>query len=200
MPTVIAEITMSLDGYVTGPQPDTEHGLGHGGEVIHRWVFESHDSPVDRQILESSGESTGAVIMGRRTFDFVDGPNGWDDDINYAYDHDTTTQPPVFVVTHDAPGATRLQGFTFITDGIEAAVQAACDAAGERDVSVMGGAETIDRAIAAGVVDELRIHLSPVLMGNGTRLFAHVDAQINLVPERAVTTPHATHLTYRVQR
>ena len=199
MTSVIADISMSLDGYVTGPDPDLAHGLGRGGEAIHRWVIESHSSPPDREFLETAGASTGAVVMGRRTFDFVDGPHGWDENIGYAYDHEPPSRPPVFVVTHQAPERTRLvEGFSFVTDGIEAAVEEARQAAGDGDVIIMGGAETIDRAIRAGVVDRVRIHLSPVLMGTGTRLFDLIDDRIGLTQEDVVVTPHATHLTYRI--
>lgn len=201
MTSVIADISMSLDGYVTGPDPDLAHGLGRGGEAVQQWVFESHSSPRDREFLEGAGDATGAIIMGRRTFDFVDGPHGWDETIGYGYDHELPSQPPVFVVTHQAPEKTRLtHGFEFVTDGIEAAVERARQAAGGSDVNVMGGAETIDRAIVAGVVDRIRIHLSPVLMGNGTRLFDLIDTQIDLVQQDVVATPHATHLTYRIDR
>lgn len=201
MTSVIADISMSLDGYVTGPDPDLSHGLGRGGNAIQEWVFQSHSSPQDREFLEKAGEATGAIIMGRRTFDFVDSPGGWDENVDYAYDHELPSRPPVFVVTHRAPEQTRLTGgISFVTDGIEAAVAEARRAAGDREVSVMGGAETIDRAIRAGVVDRIRIHLSPVLIGSGTRLFDLIDNQIALVQEDVIATPHATHITYRVDR
>jgi dihydrofolate reductase len=200
MSNVIADISMSLDGYVTGPGPDLEHGLGRGGEAIQQWVFASHDSPEDRAFLEQAEGSTGAVVMGRRTFDFVDGPNGWDQDINYAYDHPTPAMPPIFVVTHQVPAQTKhTQGFTFISDGIESAVSQARDTAGEKEVVIMGGGETIARAIAAGLVDMVRVHLSPVLMGAGTSLFALIDEQIQLAQVDVVVTPNATHLTYQIE-
>lgn len=200
MSAVIADISMSLDGYVTGPDPDLEHGLGQGGEAIHQWVFNSHASPQDRRFLENAGEATGAVVMGRRTFDFVDGPHGWDEEVGYSYDHQTPSRPPVFVVTHAAPQRPRhTEGFTFMTDGIAAVVAAARQAAGEREVVIMGGASVIDQALTAGLVDRLRIHLSPVLMGAGTRLFGLVDECLRLTQADVVVTPHATHLTYRMR-
>lgn len=137
--------------------------------------------------------------MGRRTFDFVDGPNGWNDDIGYAFDHETPSQPPIFVLTHEVPEATRLTGFTFITEGIEAAVNAARSAASNREVVIMGGAEVIDRALTAGLVDVLRVHLSPVVMGNGTKLFDLVNERILLTQSEVVVTERATHLTYHVK-
>lgn len=197
MSTVVADISISLDGFVTGPDPDLEHGLGRGGEAIQQWVFASHDSPADRAFLESADTSTGAIVMGRRTFDFVDGPHGWDQDVSYAYDHPTPALPPIFVVTHTAPDRPRHQnGFTAVTDGITSAVSRARDAAGEKDAVIMGGASVIAQAISAGLVEKIRIHLSPVLMGSGTRLFHLVEEQIQLVQDDVVVTPHATHLTY----
>ncbi|NDK30235.1 dihydrofolate reductase family protein [Nesterenkonia haasae] len=200
MSNVIADISMSLDGFVTGPDPDLEHGLGRGGEAVQQWVFASNESPEDRAFLEQAEGSTGAVIMGRRTFDFVDGPNGWNQDINYAYDHPTTAMPPIFVLTHHVPSQTRhTQGFTFIRDGIESAVSQAREAAVEKEVVIMGGGETIARAIAAGLVDMVRVHLSPVLMGAGTSLFALIDQQIQMTQVDVVVTPNATHLTYQIE-
>ncbi|QVQ50117.1 dihydrofolate reductase family protein [Spiractinospora alimapuensis] len=199
MSDVIADISMSLDGYVTGPEPGRESGLGRDGEAIQRWVFSSHESPQDRAILEAAAKAPGAVIMGRNTFDFVDGPNGWNAEIGFGYDQPTQSWPPVFVVTHAAPEAPRLTtGFTFVTDGIDAALKAARDAAGGREVVVMGGASVIDQALAAGLVNRLRIHLSPVVMGSGTRLFDLVDERVLLSQSDVVVTPNATHLTYEV--
>jgi len=199
MSTVVADISMSLDGFVTGPDPDLEHGLGRGGEAIQQWVFASHVSPADRAFLESADSSTGAIIMGRRTFDFIDGPHGWDQGVSYAYDHPTPALPPIFVVTHNAPEHPRHRaGFTIVTDGIASAVSQAREAAGEKETVLMGGASVIAQAISAGLVDQIRVHLSPVLMGSGTRLFALLDRQINLVQGDVVPTPNATHLTYTI--
>src|SRR5699024_6144432 len=103
MTRVAADISMSLDGFITGPSPGLQEGLGTGGEAIQGWVFNSHISPPDREFLENAGANTGAVIMGRRTFDFVDGPHGWNAEVNYSYDHQTPSTPPVFVVTHAMP-------------------------------------------------------------------------------------------------
>lgn len=199
MSVTVADISMSLDGFVTGPDPGVDRGLGRGGEAIQQWVFSSHDSPEDRLFLESAGEATGAVVMGRHTFDFVDGPGGWDDEVNYSYDHETVTRPPVFVVTHRAPKqAHHTDGFTFVTDGLAAAVHAARKAASTKETVLMGGASVIDQALNAGLVDLLRIHLSPVLMGSGTSLFDLVDRKLTLTQRDVVVTPNATHLTYEV--
>ncbi|HJB10135.1 MAG TPA: dihydrofolate reductase family protein [Candidatus Brachybacterium merdavium] len=196
--TVVADISMSLDGFITGPGPDLEHGLGRGGEAIQQWVFASHDSPRDRAILESADQSTGAVVMGRRTFDFIDGPHGWDEEVSYSYDHPTPSLPPIFVVTHQVPARPRHSGFTYVTTGIEAALTRAREAAGEREVVIMGGASVIAQALTARLVDRIRIHLSPVLMGAGTPLFELVDETIQLLQEDVVITPNVSHLTYTV--
>ena len=103
MSTVIADISISLDGYVTGPAAGPDNGLGTGGEGIHGWVLEQPRSPVDEAVLAGSFEATGAVVMGRRLFDVVDGPNGWNDDVGYGHDQDQTTAPICFVVTHQLP-------------------------------------------------------------------------------------------------
>lgn len=199
MSTVVADISMSLDGFVTGPEPDAELGLGRGGEAIQQWVFASHASPRDRAFLESADESTGAVVMGRRTFDFVDGPGGWNHEVSYSYDHPTPSLPPIFVVTHEAPASPRHRdGFTFVTDGLETAIARAKEGADAREAVIMGGASVIGQAVTAGLVDQIRIHLAPVLMGSGTRLFEVVDEQVQLVQDDVVVTPNATHLTYAI--
>jgi dihydrofolate reductase len=197
---VIADISMSLDGYVTAPGVDQEHGLGIGGEAIHAWVLEEPRSPVDETVLARSFEATGAVVMGRRLYDIVDGPNGWDDEVGYGHDQNQSVAPPCYVVTHEPPAHVRLAArFRFVTGGVAAAVAEARAAAGDKDVVVMGGANVIDQCLAAGLVDELRIHLSPLLLGGGTRLFDLAGAA-TLVQREVAESPRATHLTYEVVR
>src|SRR4029078_5445947 len=119
MPKVIADITMSIDGFVTGPDPDLEHGLGHDGEPLHTWVFSSDE--VDAQVLAESTERSGAVVMGRRLFDIIDGPQGCNDAMGYGPDH--AAKPSFFVVTHSKPDSIRLGlDFTFVTDGLASAI------------------------------------------------------------------------------
>ena len=200
MSKVIADISMSLDGYVTAPGVDQEHGLGIGGEAIHAWVLEDPRSPVDEAVLGRGFESTGAVVMGRRLYDIVDGPNGWNDDVGYGHDQDQAAAPPCYVVTHEPPAQVRLASrFRFVTEGVAAAVDQAREAAGDRDVVVMGGANVIDQSLATGLVDELRIHLSPLLLGGGTRLFDLVGPT-TLIQRDVTGSPRATHLTYEVVR
>ncbi len=200
MGKVIADISMSLDGYVTARGADQQHGLGIGGEAIHAWVLEEPRSPVDEAVLARSFESTGAVVMGRRLYDVVDGPNGWNDDVGYGHDQNQSVAPPCYVVTHEPPAQVRLVSrFRFVTEGVAAAIDQARATAGDKDVVVMGGANVLDQSLAAGLVDELRIHLSPLLLGDGTRLFALVRPT-TLVQRDVTESPLATHLTYEVVR
>ncbi|MFD6952947.1 DNA-binding protein [Nocardiopsis sp. TSRI0078] len=201
MTKVVVDISMSLDGYVTGPDADSSQGLGRNGQPIQGWVTSAEHSPKDAAILEEGFHSTGAVIMGRRTFDFIDGSQGWEGDRGYGYEQDQTQAPHNFVITHRAPQRTRhVAGFTFVTGGISSAISQAAKTAGDKEVVIMGGADVAGQALALGAVDELRVHLSPVLMGSGTRLFDHITEQTLLTQQNAVVTPYATHLTYRVDR
>jgi dihydrofolate reductase len=170
VPKVIADITMSLDGYVTGPGADSDHGLGDA-EQLHAWVEEQ--DPVDTEILERATAATGAVVMGRRLFDVVDGPNGWTEEMGYGAQQAGT--PPFFVVTHSRPDDVRLERelglrVTFV-HGLAAAVHQARSAATDGHVVIMGGGDVIGQAIEAGLVDELHLHLAPMLLGGGTPLF-----------------------------
>jgi dihydrofolate reductase len=192
MTKVMADITMSLDGYVTGPDPDLEHGLGHGGEPLHTWAFS--DDPVDAAQLRTGTERSGAVVMGRRLFDIIDGPHGWDEQVGYGAREAGT--PPFFVVTHSAPETRRLQlDFTFVVDGIASAIERAQTAAGAKDVVIMGGGDVIAQALDAGLVDELHLHLAPMLLGDGTPLFHHVGRN-EMRQVDVQVSPNATHLTY----
>jgi len=133
-------------------------------------------------------------------YDVVDGPDGWNDDVGYGHDQDQSAAPPCYVVTHEPPATVRLASrFRFVTEGVAAAIAEARAAAGDKDVVVMGGANVIDQSLAAGLVDELRIHLSPLLLGGGTRLFDLVGPT-TLVQREVTESPRATHLTYEVVR
>ncbi|GAA2468445.1 dihydrofolate reductase family protein [Winogradskya humida] len=195
MAKVVADISVSLDGFVTGPGVDLEHGLGRGGEALHTWAL--NGDAVDREIRDATTDATGAVVMGRTLFDFIDGPNGWTEEMGYGADRAAT--PPVLVVTRNPPASVRLgDRFSFIPDGIAGAVAAAAAIADDRDVVIMGGARTVRGALDAGVVDELRLHLSPVILGAGTPLFAPgtIPRTLRQIHVRPSTT--ATHLTYRL--
>jgi dihydrofolate reductase len=170
MPKVIADITMSLDGYVTGPGADPDHGLGDA-EQLHAWVMEQ--DPVDTEILERATAATGAVVMGRRLFDTVDGPNGWTEEMGYGAQQ--AGAPPFFVVTHSPPSDVRLERdlglrFTFVPS-VVAAVDQARSAAADGHVVIMGGGDVIGQALEEGLADELHLHIAPMLLGGGTPLF-----------------------------
>jgi dihydrofolate reductase len=196
MTNVVADISMSLDGFVTGPRPDLEHGLGDGGEPLHTWAMDSSDD-VDAAVLRETVEATGAVVMGRRLFDFVDGPHGWSDE--RAYGAGLAASPPFFVVTHSQPGNVRLDlPFTFVTDGLESAINQARTAAGHKDVFVMGGGDVVRQCVDGALADELRIHLAPIVLGSGTPLFA--GGKRRPLEQRSVRVSSvATHLIYTVR-
>ena len=201
-------ITTSLDGYVAGPRPTLEKPLGEGGEHLHQWLFAlaafraSHgmeggevneDTPVYEESL-----GAGATIMGRRMFSGGEGP--WEDDPNANgwWGEEPPFHTPVFVLTHH-PRAPLVLGettFTFVTDGIEPALDQARAAAGDRHVALGGGADVARQYLDAGLLDELTVHLVPVLLGGGTRLFeGATPAELELT--KAIASPSVTHLTYR---
>lgn len=197
MGDVVVDISMSLDGFVTGPDPGPDNGLGTGGEPIHEWAFSADEA--DRQVMEAAVASTGAVLMGRRLFDIVDGPHGWNDDMGYGAERDQSEAPPNIVVTHSEPEHVRLAGRFRFAPSIEAAVEQGRALAGDKDVVIMGGGELCRGALAAGLVDGIRLHLAPILLGAGTPLFDGGSTgrlrQISVTP-----TSTATHLAYRVDR
>lgn len=194
MAKVIADITMSLDGYVTGSGADDQHGLGDAPE-LHTWV--AQQDAVDTAIVEQATAQSGAVIMGRRLFDVVDGPDGWNEEMGYGADQ--TATPPFFVVTHAAPQEVRLErelgmSFRFVAD-LGGALEQARAAAAHGDVVIMGGGDVIGQALEEGLVDELRIHLAPMLLGGGTPLFKPGTRQMYRQREVRPST-NAVHLFY----
>ncbi len=170
MTSVIVDITVSLDGYVTGAGADPQHGLGDA-EELHTWVMDQDET--DTAILEQATARSGAVVMGRRLFDVVDGPDGWSADMGYGAD--LAAAPPFFVVTHHVPDDVRLARelglrFTFVDD-MAGAVEQARVAAGDRDVVIMGGGDVVAQAIEQGLADELHLHIAPLIIGDGTTMF-----------------------------
>jgi dihydrofolate reductase len=200
MTQVVVDISVSLDGSVTGPNVGLDNGLGDGGEALHEWVFNGNAD--DRAVLDAAFEATGAVIQGRNLFDIIDGPNGWNDEMGYGAKPTGEVNPPIFVVTHSAPERTRLgDRFHFVTDGIESAVAQAREAAGDKEVVVMGGGQICHQVLAAGLADIVRLHVAPVVLGDGTRLFpAGAAPTYSLDLVESISTPAAQHLTYRVKK
>ncbi|WP_329054489.1 dihydrofolate reductase family protein [Amycolatopsis sp. NBC_01488] len=187
--TVIAEISMSADGIVAGPDTSAEHRLGKDGDLLHDWLFGGTDA--DAGVAARLFDGTGAFVVGRTMFDV--GVEPWGDD--------GTFKKPVFVVTN-RPHEPVVKGpttFTFVTDGPESALRQAKAAAGADNVVLMGGGTTLRQYLLAGVVDELRLHVVPLLFGAGVRLFdAEVGAHVKLQRTGVEETPNATHLTFRV--
>ena len=191
MSKVIFDTSMSLDGFMTAADPRAEAPMGDGGELLHEWAFGGDDR--NREYMADTIGALGAVICGRTTYDLsipwwgADGPSG-------------PARRPVFVVTHEAPADRPANGvYTFVTDGIERALELAQATAGERVVCVMGGASIGQQYIAAGLVDEIQVHLVPVLLGAGTRMFEQLgDAPIRLQAGEAIHTPAAAHLRFRI--
>jgi dihydrofolate reductase len=206
----ILNITMSVDGFVAGPNQTLEQPLGEGGEQLHEWIvgleswraqhgLEGGETNADDEIVRRTHERTGAFLMGRRMFSGGEGP--WEDDSNANgwWGDEPPFGAPVLVLTHHRrePLTLGATTFTFVTDGIEAAVQQARDAAGGRDVQVSGGANVAQQALNAGLLDELQIHVAPLLLGSGVRLFERAERRpIELT--RVVESSRATHLSYKV--
>jgi dihydrofolate reductase len=189
MRTVSFNISMSLDGYINGPDVTPEQGLGRGGDFLHEWAFKGNEQ--NRKLIEDSLQGVGAIISGRRTYDLsvpywgADGPSG-------------DLRIPVFVLTHTPPDdVPEGSVYTFVTGGIEDALAQAEAVAGDKTVVVGGGALTFRQYLAAGLVDVLSINLVPVLLGGGTPLFEEGD-QTRLELVEVIDTPLATHLRYRV--
>ena len=197
MNSVIADITMSLDGFVTGPNAGPKAGLGDDGMPLHDWVFKGDE--VDELVLAKATDRSGAVVMGRNLFDVVDGPDGWNDEVGYGAHN--VGRPPFFVVTHEPPAQVRLSlDFTFVTEGVAAAIDAArAVCPDDKDVFVMGGGNVIAQAIDQRLVDELVLHVSPMVMGAGTPLWNGV-ARRELRQAEVLVSPYATHITYALAR
>ena len=212
MGKVHVDISMSLDGFVAGPNQTLEEPLGKGGEQLHEWVIvlkswrERHglsggETGPDSEVVEESVRDTGATVMGRRMFSGGRGP--WEDDSNPDgwWGDDPPFRHPVFILTHHAREPVTKQGgttFTFVTDGIESAFEQARAAAGDKDVAIAGGANAIQQFLTAGLVDELQVHIAPVLLGDGVRLFDQAPANLELETTRVIDSPRVTHLKYRV--
>jgi dihydrofolate reductase len=198
MTKVAAGITTSLDGYITGPNDGPGRGLGDGGERLHYWVFggpwsydqEPRGEPTgaDKEVLDGAITRVGVVVGGRNTYEAAQ-----------AWGGHNPFGVPFFIVTHRPQDAPADAGFTFV-DGLEEAIARAREAAGSKDVFVMGGADVIRQALRAGHVEELSISIAPVVLGGGKRLFDDFDQTVILEHLRLVQSPFATHITYRVVR
>ncbi len=208
---VICHISISLDGFVAGPNQSLENPLGEGGLRLHEWVFptaswrrqegqevgvEGADSDVAREV----SQGVGAYIMGRKMFG--GGPGDWDQNWKGWWGPNPPYHTPVFVLTHHPREPLPMQGgttFTFVTDGIESALEQAQAAAGDQIVSIAGGASAVRQYLAAGKLDELYLHIAPVVLGAGERLLEGVGDPV-LEPVKVVASPAVTHIKYRIVR
>ena len=200
MGKVYLSLSMSLDGFITGPNPRPGEPLGDGGERLHEWMAGMEDFRergdtinADAEVLRELSSHTGALLMGRAMLDVGEEP--WGDNPPFGM--------PVFVLTHRPREMVTKQGgttYTFVTEGIEAALEQAQAAAGGKDVGLAGGANLAQQYLKAGLLDEIQIHLVPVLLGDGVRLFDGIDTEDGLELEitRVIDSPQVTHLRYRV--
>jgi dihydrofolate reductase len=195
MSKVTVDIGTSLDGYVAGPNQSRENPLGEGGERLHRWMFEQPEA--NKAVIDEI-VSAGAYIMGRNMF----GPDRgeWDLEWQGWWGPEPPYHAPVFVLAHHEREPLPMEGgttFHFVTDGIDSALEQARAVAGDRDVSVAGGASTVRQYLAAGHVDELRLHVAPIVLGQGERLLDGVG-DLKLEQLEVTSTDLVTHLRLRV--
>ena len=206
------QISVSLDGFVAGPNPSKEDPLGEGGEQLHEWVIklaawrgphgrEGGETNASSTVVEESLDNVGATIMGRNMFGGGPGPWG-EDPWEGWWGDDPPFHTPVFVLTHHEREPLMKEGgttFTFVTDGIESALAQAKDAADGKDVSLGGGADVAQQYLAAGLIDELQLNVVPVLLGAGTSLFDNLSASdLSLEQIQVIEAPGVAHLKYRV--
>jgi dihydrofolate reductase len=206
------QISVSLDGFAAGPNQSEEHPLGEGGEQLHEWVlklaawrrshgYEGGEVNASSAVVEETLENVGATIMGRNMFG--GGPGPWDERDPWGgwWGDDPPFHHPVFVLTHHEREPLEKEGgnsFTFVTDGIESALAQAQEAAGGKDVALGGGAEVAQQYLAAGLIDEMLLHVVPILLGSGSRLFDNLGAaEVGLEQIRVVEAPDVAHLVYR---
>jgi dihydrofolate reductase len=207
------QLAVSLDGFVAGPDQSEENPLGVGGLELHQWVFPLEvwrrqqgevggEVNASTLVVEEAQSNVGATVMGRKMFGGGPGPWSEDPSWNGWWGDNPPYHTPVFVLTHHPREPLEMEGgttFFFVTDGIESAFQQAKQAAGGRDVLLAGGANLVQQYLAAGLVDEFELHLVPVLLGDGERLFENVgDLKVRQV--RAIEAPGVTHIKYRVAK
>jgi dihydrofolate reductase len=211
MPSVTCHISVSLDGFVAGPNQSIEHPIGEGGMRLHEWVFgndsqggqhglDGGERSADAEVVDEVVRGVGAYVMGRKMFGGGDGP--WDESWTGWWGEDPPFHAPVFVLTHHPREPLTMEGgttFTFVTDGIESALEQARAAGGDQDVAIAGGASAVQQYLAAGLLDELYLHIVPIVLGSGERLLQDVG-EPRLEPVKVVPSPAVTHIKYRVVR
>jgi dihydrofolate reductase len=214
MGKLIFDISMSLDGFVAGPNPTLEEPLGERGEELHEWItrlaswrvqhgLSGGDTGLDDEVVKESTGRAGAFVMGRRMFS--GGAGSWEDDpkADGWWGDDPPFRAPVFILTHHAREPVEKQEgttYNFVTDGIESALEQARTVAGDKDVQVAGGASVVQQCLNAGLLDEFQVHVVPVFLGSGVRLFDDLRGRPDLELARVIDSPAVTHLSYRVKR
>jgi dihydrofolate reductase len=197
MTTVTCHMSMSLDGFVAGPDQSLDNPLGIGGLALHRWHFDPmHDD--DLVWRDKLLAPKGAYLMGRNMF----GPirDEWEGDWRGWWEDNPPYHAPVFVLTHYAREPLEMQGgttFYFVTEGFDVALKQAREIAGDKEIDVAGGASTVRQALAAGAIDELVVDIGPVVLGSGESMFHGLD-NVTLEQVEVAHSPHATHIRYRV--
>jgi len=197
MSDVTCDLSISVDGFVAGPRQSVDDPIGVGGMRLHEWHFDPQGE--DRRIVEEWQSDVGAYVMGRNMFG--PGRGEWDLDWTGWWGEEPPYGVPVLVLTHHPRESVQVGAttFHFVTDGVAAAVEQAREAAGGRKVAVAGGASTVNQCLAAGLVDQLHLHVVPLTLGEGERLFDGVP-RLELEPVQVVSSPRVTHVKYRVQR
>lgn len=198
MTEITCHQTISLDGFTAGPDQSRENPLGVGGERLHRWMFADPMHPADSAQKDAILKDRGAYVMGRNMFSPIRGP--WNEDWRGWWGENPPYHAPVFVLTHYAHEPIEMQGgttFHFVTDGFEAALERAKEAAGGKEILIAGGASTVRQALAAGVITELTLDIAPIFLGAGERIFDGVP-DLRLEPIDVSQSPLATHVRYRV--
>ena len=198
MTKTTCHISVSLDGFMAGPGQDRDNPLGVGGLRLHDWHLREPQTEADAAVTAEMLRPRGAFVMGRNMFGPIRGQ--WSEDWRGWWGDDPPYHAPVFVLTHHAHDPIEMDGgttFHFVTDGFDAAYRQARSVAGERDVSVAGGASTIRQALTAGVIDELVLDIAPVVLGSGESPFRGVE-DLRLEPIEVIHSPRASHVRYRV--
>ena len=197
MTTVTCNISTSVDGFVAGPRQSLQNPIGEGGARLHEWHLEPEDA--DLAVIDEWQSTPGAYVMGRNMFG--PGRGEWDLDWRGWWGDEPPYHAPVFVLTHHARDPLAMDGgttFSFVTEGPDVALEQAKAAAGGKNVEIAGGASTINAYLQAGAINELHMHIAPMVLGVGERLFAGVSADLRLEPVQAISSPRVTHITYRV--
>jgi len=211
MSSVTCHISISLDGFVAGPNQSIENPIGEGGMRLHQWVFETASwreqhgleavaRTADSEVLDEVVQNVGAYVMGRKMFGGGEGP--WDDSWTGWWGDEPPFHTPVFVLTHHSREPLSMRSgttFTFVTEGIDSALEQARSAAGDKDVAIAGGASTLQQYLKAGLLDELYLHIVPVILGAGERLLKDVGDP-TLEPVKVIASPTVTHVKYRIIR